>query len=95
MLELGKHSTKQHKLLSREINRTNINKVYVVGKYIKKTFANLKPNKKGKILIKNFNIINLIKDDLENNDYLMIKGSNATGLNEIAHKIKQGNLNVI
>ena len=95
MLELGKHSTKQHKLLSREINRTNINKVYVVGKYIKKTFANLKPNKKGKILIKNFNIINLIKDDLENNDYLMIKGSNATGLNEIAHKLKQGNLNVI
>ena len=95
MLELGKHSIKQHKLLSKNINKTNIDKVYVVGKYIKKTFANLKSNKKGKVLPKNFNIINLIKNDLENNDYLMIKGSNATGLNKIANKLKQENLNVV
>ena len=95
MLELGKHSIKQHKLLSKNINKTNINKVYVVGKYIKKTFANLKSNKKGKVLPKNFNIINLIKNNLENNDYLMIKGSNATGLNKIANKLKQENLNVV
>ena len=30
MLELGKHSIKQHKLLSKDINKTNINKFYVV-----------------------------------------------------------------
>ena len=95
MLELGKHSIKQHKILSKDINKTNINKVYVIGKYIKKTFADLKPNKKGKILTSNFSIINLIKNDLDNNDYLMIKGSNATGLNKIANKLKQGSLNVI
>ena len=95
MLELGKHSIKQHKLLSKDINKTNINKVYVVGKYIKKTFADLKPNKKGKILPLNFSIINLIKNDLANNDYLMIKGSNATGLNKITNNLKQGNLNVV
>ncbi len=95
MLELGKHSEKQHKLLSKDINKTNINKVYVVGKHIKKTFVDLEKNKKGKILSKNFNIINLIKNDLENNDYLMIKGSNATGLNKIANKLKKGNLHVI
>ena len=95
MLELGKHSVNQHKLLSKEINKTNINKVYVIGKHIKKTFTNLKPNKKGKILPKNFNIINLINDDLKNNDYLMIKGSNATGLNKIAKKLKVRNLNVV
>ncbi len=95
MLELGKHSIKQHKLLSQNINKTKINKVYVLGKYIKKTFSGLTPSKKGKILPKNFNIIELIKNEFKNNDYLMIKGSNATGLNKIANKLKQGNLHVL
>ena len=31
MLELGKHSEKQHKLLSKDINKTNINKVFAAG----------------------------------------------------------------
>ena len=36
MLELGKHSVKQHKLISKIINKTKIDQVYVIGKYIKK-----------------------------------------------------------
>jgi len=48
MLELGKHSEKQHKLISKIINKTKINKVYVIGKYIKETFKRLKSNKKAK-----------------------------------------------
>ena len=50
---------------------------------LKNFFKGLKPNKKAKILNKNFDIINLINNDLNNNDYLMIKGSNATGFNKI------------
>ena len=46
MLELGKHSIKQHKLISKIINKTKINQVYVIGKYIKETFKGLKPYKK-------------------------------------------------
>jgi len=30
----------------------------------------------------------LIKNDLNNNDYLMIKASNATGFNKIVNNIK-------
>jgi murE/murF fusion protein len=89
MLELGKHSIKQHKLISKIINRTKINQVYVVGKYIKETFKGLISTKKGKILKDKFDIIDLIIKDLNNNDYLMIKGSNSTGLHKITTNLKQ------
>jgi len=36
----------------------------------------------------NSQIIDLIKNDLNNNDYLMVKASNATGFNKIIRKIK-------
>ena len=49
MLELGKHSFKQHKLISKIVNKTKINHVYVIGKYIKETFKGLKQNKKAEI----------------------------------------------
>ena len=89
MLELGKHSVKQHKLISKIINKTKINKVYVIGKYIKETFKGIKPNKKAKILNNKFDIINLINKNLNNGDYLMIKGSNSTGLNKFIKDFKQ------
>ncbi len=89
MLELGKHSIKQHKLISKIVNKSKINQVYVIGKYIKETFKGLKPDKRGKILNNNFDIIDLINKNLNNNDYLMIKGSNSTGLNRITANLKK------
>ena len=95
MLELGKHSIKQHKLISKIVNKTKINQVYVIGKYIKETFKGLKTNKKAKILNNKSSIINLINNNLNNNDYLMIKGSNSTGLNKITASLKQRGQHVI
>ena len=89
MLELGKHSIKQHKLISGIINKTKIDQVYVIGKYIKNTFNGLKPNKRAKILNNRLDIIELINRDLNNNDYLMIKGSNSTGLHKITTNLKK------
>ena len=40
------------------------------------------------MLNSNSEIIDLIKNDLNNNDYLMIKASNATGFNKIISDIK-------
>jgi len=40
-------------------------------------------------------IIDLIKNSLNNNDYLMIKGSNSTGLNSLTNQIKSGKINVL
>ena len=89
MLELGKHSLKQHKLISKIINKTKIYKVYVIGKYIKETFKGLKSIKKAKILKNKLDIFELINKNLKNGDYLMIKGSNSTGLNKIINNLKQ------
>ena len=95
MLELGKHSIKQHKLISKIVNKTKINQVYVVGNYIKESFKSIKPSKKGEILINKLSIIDLINKNLDNNDYLMIKGSNSTGLHKITTNLKQRSQNVI
>ena len=95
MLELGKNSLKQHKLISKIVNKTNINQVYVKGNYIKETFKGLNPNKKAKILTNKFDIIDLINKNLNNSDYLMIKGSNSTGLHKITNNLKQRNSNVV
>ena len=95
MLELGKHSKKLHKAISKTINNTSITNVNVVGKHIKETYKNINNNKKGLILKKNSQIIDLIKNNINNNDYLMIKGSNSTGLNKITNDIKTGKIDAL
>ena len=92
MLELGKHSKKLHIEISKNINSTSINNVNVFGKHIKNTYKNLDNSKKGLILKNNSEIIDLIKNNINNNDYLMIKGSNSTGLNKITNDIKTGKI---
>ena len=36
-----------------------------------------------------------MKNRLRNNDYLMVKGSNATGLSKVISQIKLGHLNAL
>ena len=52
-------------------------------------------NKKGYILKNHLEIINLIKNNINNNDYLMIKGSNSTGLNKLTNDMKLGKINAL
>ena len=88
MLELGKHSKKLHKSMGTIINQTNIDKVFVKGKEVSSIFNSISKSKKGRILNNNSQIIDLIKNDLNNNDYLMVKASNATGFNKIINNLK-------
>ena len=74
---------KGSKNFKKYINKSNINKTYVYGNYTKHTFNKLKPQMRGKILNNKLEILNLIKKQLPNNSFLMIKGSNSTGLNKI------------
>ena len=87
MLELGKFSKKLHSDIANNINKTQISKVYVYGKDIIYTFNKLRTQKKGKILKSNSEILRFISNQINNNDYLMVKGSNSTGLNEIIKKL--------
>ena len=89
MLELGKHSKNLHRKISPIINSTQIDKINIFGNHIKETFKNIKPIKKGLILKESSQIIDLIKNKLNNNDYLMIKGSNSTGLNKFTNQLKK------
>tara|TARA_B100000963_G_scaffold360802_1_gene393187 strand:+ start:4917 stop:7769 length:2853 start_codon:yes stop_codon:yes gene_type:complete len=95
MLELGKHSIKQHKLISKIINKAKINKVYVIGKHIRETYKGLKPDKKAKILSNKFDMLKIIKNDFKDGDYLMVKGSNSTGLNKFIIDLKQRGRDVV
>tara|TARA_B100001996_G_scaffold124279_1_gene94107 strand:- start:1118 stop:3967 length:2850 start_codon:yes stop_codon:yes gene_type:complete len=92
MLELGKHSKSLHQAISTIINSTSIDKVSVLGKHIKETYKNIHNKKKGLILKENLQIFNLIKNNLNNNDYLMIKGSNSTGLHSVVNTLKKGSI---
>jgi len=95
MLELGKNTKKMHKELSYIINKSDIDKVFVYGKHIRETFNLLSKNKKGRI----FNNLDQARKHLikilHNNDLLMVKGSNATGLNQFSRNFKKGYIGAI
>ncbi len=90
MLELGSKSEKYHKDLSKVINNSDIDKVFIKGNKTIFTYKYLNKDKRGNILQNNEDIDLSLGKIISNNDYLMIKGSNATGLNNISKKIIKG-----
>ncbi len=95
MLELGKDSKKLHIDLSTIINKSDIDKVFVYGKYIRETFNYLVESKKGIVFNNLEDAYRHFSKILHNSDLLMVKGSNATGLNQFSKKFKKGSMNVI
>ena len=90
MLELGSKSKKFHEELSRFINRSDIDKVFIKGKKTLFTYKHINKEKRGNIFQNNEDIDFSLNKMISNNDYLMIKGSNATGLNEFSQKLIKG-----
>ena len=81
MLELGKKSETLHKELSKVINNSDIDKVFIKGIKTLVTYKNINKNKRGNIFQQDEDVDFTLNNIIANNDYLMIKGSNATGLN--------------
>ena len=94
MLELGHKSEMYHKNLSKVINNTDIDKVFIKGEKTLFTYKYLNKNKRGNILQNKDDIDFILSSIIANKDYLMIKGSNSTGLNSISKKMIKG-LNAI
>ena len=94
MLEIGHKSKKYHQDLSKVINNSNIDKVFIKGEKTLSTYKNLHKSKQGNILQNKDDIDLIIGNIINNKDYLMIKGSNATGLNILSKNMIKG-LNVI
>ena len=90
MLELGSKSEKYHKELSKVINNSDIDKVFVKGKNTLFTYKHLYKDKRGNILQNIDDIDFSLSKMIASNDYLMIKGSNVTGLNDFSKKMIKG-----
>ena len=90
MLELGPKSNKYHEQLSKVINKSDIDKVFIKGKKTIFTYKQLNKDKRGNILQDNEDIDISLREMISNNDHLMIKGSNATGLNDFSKKMIKG-----
>ena len=82
---------KLHESIAPVINRTNIDKVFVKGKEISLLYNKISNLKKGSVLKNKLQINDLIENNFNNNDFLMIKASNATGFNKIVKKLKGTN----
>ena len=95
MLELGKKSKELHEKLSTTINHSNINKIFIHGDLIMDTYKNVSKDKRGNVLQDKSDIKEILLPILQNDDYLMIKGSNATGLNQISKNLTKGRINAI
>ena len=91
MLELGKKSAFLHKDISKVINNSDIDKVFIKGNKTLNTYKCLNVNKRGNIFQQEEDVDFILNNIISNNDYLMIKGSNATGLNNLTKKIIKGN----
>ena len=90
MLELGNKSELLHKNLSKVINNSDIDKVFIKGLNTLTTYKNLTKKKRGNIFQREEDVDFTLNNIIDNNDYLMIKGSNATGLNNLTKKIIKG-----
>jgi len=90
MLELGKKSDNYHKNLAHFINQSDIDKLFVYGKDAFKTYQKTYKAKQGNILQNLNDFDEVFSDVINKDDYLMIKGSNATGLNKLSKIIISG-----
>ena len=95
MLELGKSSINHHISIAKIVNNLDIDKVHIYGKDIIKTYERLKKNKQGLVLNNLSKIKDLINFTLNNNDYIMIKGSNSTGLFKQSQLLKLNRFNAL
>ena len=62
----------------------------LIQEEIEALIKNLKKEKRGNIFQSNQDVDLILKNIIANNDYLMIKGSNATGLNIISKTMIKG-----
>ena len=77
------------------INNADIDKIFVYGDKILNTFKYTKKIKQGSILKNKKDFDKIFPKLIKKDDYLMIKGSNATGLNKFSNIIIKGKRNAI
>jgi len=69
--------------------------LFIYGKNTFKTYQETNKEKRGNILQNLSDFDEVFSQILNNNDYLMIKGSNATGLNKLTNSLIRGDRNAL
>jgi murE/murF fusion protein len=92
MKELGKKSIFYHIELLKYVIRNKINKVIICGELMSLALDKLDYKLNDKLLfIKNLNmIIKFLNKELNNGDYILIKGSNSSLTNKLSQKLLKG-----
>ena len=87
MLELGKMSESYHLKIVKVLIKTKPNMILTVGKYSNVIFEKL-PENFLKFHFKNYkNVFDKLLSIIENDDIIMIKGSNSTNLHLVSKKL--------
>ena len=86
---------KSFELFRKTTSEPNIKKIFIHGNRILNTYKNVNKEKRGNVLQEKSDFKEILLPILQNNDYLMIKGSNATGLNKISKILTKGRINAI
>jgi UDP-N-acetylmuramoyl-tripeptide--D-alanyl-D-alanine ligase len=87
MAELGNSSEFYHKQIGEIINQSDIDLVLLTGEQVKYTYKIV--TKKCKTFIDKTELINYLKNNINENDAVLIKASNSMKFNEISKSLKE------
>ena len=87
MNELGESSQIFHLNIKKQIENTNINIIFTIGRYMKKLNQELSPSIKKKHFEDIYDLENELKNIVSSNDCLLVKGSHSIGLYSLVKNI--------
>lgn len=79
MRELGSESETLHKGLIADVVENKIDRVYCAGNFMKHLFEGLPKPKQARHAVEPLALLGILERQIEDNDIIMIKGSNGTG----------------
>jgi UDP-N-acetylmuramoyl-tripeptide--D-alanyl-D-alanine ligase len=97
MAELGDQAYEMHMGLAVKLYDAEVDRIFLVGQHIKK-LADLVNNQYPEIYVSYFNdkaaLERALLSDLHNNDIIMVKGSNSSGMFDVVKKLKCLDINL-
>ena len=88
MLELGEKSYEMHLDILQELEQNNIDKLYAVGPTMSQVFDLASPNIQGEKALSALDLVDVLKRDLQEGDWVLFKASHGTGLDPLIRKLK-------
>lgn len=88
MLEIGKDSAYMHANISATVDKYGVDKVFACGEMCRKLFDNLQKNKQGAWAENSHELAEKVKDFLQDEDCVLIKGSHSMHMDFIVEYLK-------